>query len=79
MTLSVSTAWPWALLGAALVLIVIALPAGIVLLAIVAVLAHLRGMRYLRLIATLTLLSAVLVLTLGGYGGSTDGGLIDNP
>ena len=78
MTLSMSTTWPWALLAAAIVLTVIALPAGIVLLAIVAVVAHLRGMRYLRLAAILALLAAVLALTLGGFGGSSDGGLIDN-
>jgi hypothetical protein len=35
-------------------------------------------MRYLRLAAILALLAAVLVLTLGGFGGSSDGGLIDN-
>jgi len=52
-------------------------PAGSV--GVVAVIAHMRGLRYLRLVATLAFLSAVVALVLGGFGGSLDGGLIDQP
>jgi hypothetical protein len=78
MTLNSSTTWPWALLAAAIVLTVIALPAGVVALGIVAIVAHVRGLDYLRLAAVLVFLGAVLVLALGGSGGSAGGGLIDN-
>jgi hypothetical protein len=79
MTLRLNTAWPWALFAAAIALTAIALPAGVVLLGVVAVVAHLRGLPYLRLAATLAFLAGLLALTLGGFGVSSDGGLIDNP
>lgn len=79
MTLVLNTAWPWALLAAAIALTVIALPVGVVLLGVVAVVAHVRGLRHLRLAATLAFLAALLALALGGFGGSSEGGLIDNP
>jgi hypothetical protein len=79
MALEPTTIWAWALLAAAIALTVIALPAGVVLLGVVGVVAHVRGLRYLRVAATLAFLAASLALTFGGFGGSSDGGLIDNP
>lgn len=74
-----SILWPWALFAAAVAATIVMLPVGIILLGAVAVVAHLKQMSLLRLVATLAFGCALLALTLGAYGGSSDGGLIDNP
>jgi hypothetical protein len=78
MTLNLSTTWPWALLAAAIVLTFIAVPAGVVAVGIVATWRMSAAWTICRLAAVLVFLGAVLVLALGGSGGSAGGGLIDN-